>query len=832
MAHILFIYPHELEANVPRKTYNTKPMIKNYFKTAWRSLSKNKGFTAINVLGLALGLATCMLIIFYVSDEWGYDRFNQNFDRIYRVDEEVKYNGDLAQDAVCPAPLATTLAAQFPEIDNTVRFRQAGVFQVRKGNQNLHEDDVTYCDNSLFKVFTLPVIAGNINNALSSPNCVVITESMAKKYFNRTDVVGETLVFNNTHPYKVTGVIKDLPRQSHFRFNFFISMPTLDESKENSWLSSNFQTYLLLKPGATPAKISAALPKVVKDNVGAQLQAALHTSFADFEKNGNRFKMLLMPLKDIHLHSSKISEMGQNGNIQYVYIFSAIALFILLIACVNFMNLSTARSAGRAREVGVRKVLGSPRKYLVYQFLTESVLVTFAAALIAVFAAYALLPLFNDLSGKELVVTPQLLSIFVPVLLIAILGIGCLAGAYPALFLSAFQPIQVLKGKISGGFKGGFLRSFLVVFQFSISIFLIIGTLVIYNQLNYIQHKDLGYNRDRVLVIFNVSSLGQRADILKQQVKQLPGVSNATLTGYTPVNGWRNNGSVFKDRGMNAQQGTLTQLWSVDNDYISTLGMKLTSGRNFSDKMATDSSAMILNESAARLLGLTDPLNKNLYRPMDDYGKQIKEFHVIGVVKDFNFSSLRDNIGPVILKYEANNADLSVRINSDNIPHVIAQLKSTWNKLSPTQQFSYTFMDDDFNFLYNTEQRMGKLSVIFTSLAIIIACLGLFGLAAYAAEQRTKEIGIRKVLGAGVSTIVRMLSLDFIKLVVISIILATPLAWWAMQQWLHGFAYRQGVPWWSIALAAFLAIFIAFATISFQSIKAALTNPVKSLKTE
>jgi len=807
-------------------------MIRNYFKTAWRNLLKNKGFTAINIFGLALGLATCLLIIFYVSDELGYDHFNKNFDRIYRVDEEVKYNGDLAQDAVCPAPLAATLAAQFPEIDNTVRFRQAGIFQIRKGNQNLHEDHVTYCDNSVFKVFTLPMVDGNMNNALSAPNSVVITESMAKKYFNRTGVVGETLVFNDVHPYKVTGVIKDLPTQSHFRFDFFISMPTLNESKEDSWLSSNFQTYLLLKKGASPANISAALPKIVKDYVGAQLQAALHTSFDDFEKNGNRFKMLLMPLKDIHLHSSKIAEMGQNGNIQYVYIFSAIALFILLIACVNFMNLSTARSAGRAREVGVRKVLGSPRKYLIYQFLTESVLVTFAAALIAVFTACALLPLFNQLAGKELTITPHLLLILVPALLIAVLVIGCLAGSYPALFLSAFQPIQVLKGKISGGFKGGFLRSFLVVFQFSISIFLIIGTLVIYNQLNFIQHKDLGYNRDHVLTIYNVSSLGQRANILKQQVKQLPGVSNATLTGYTPVNGWRNNGSIFKDHGMNAQQGTLTQLWSVDHDYISTMGMKVLSGRNFSDKMATDSSAMILNESAARLLGLTDPVNKTLYRPLDDYGKKIKEFHVIGVVKDFNFSSLRDNIGPVIFKYEANNADLSVRINSENIPHVIAQLQNTWDKLAPSQQFSYSFMEEDFNFLYSTEQRMGKLSVIFTSLAIIIACLGLFGLAAYAAEQRTKEIGIRKVLGAGVSTIVRMLSVDFIKLVIISIVLAAPLAWWAMQQWLQGFAYRQNMSWWSIAVAGFLAIFIAFATISFQSIKAALINPVKSLKAE
>ncbi|MBS1528252.1 MAG: ABC transporter permease, partial [Bacteroidetes bacterium] len=577
-------------------------MIRSFIKTTVRNLLKHKGFTAINILGLALGLATCLLIVFYVSDQLRYDKFNKNFDRIYRVDEEVKYNGDLAYDAVCPAPLAATVAAQFPEITHTVRFRQVGSFQVRKGTQTIHEDYVTYCDNSIFKVFTLPMIDGNANTALSEPNTAVITESTAKKYFNRTNVVGETLTFNDNRPFKITGVINDIPQQSHFRFDFFLSMPTLDESRENSWLSSNFQTYLLLKPGTTPAKISTALPKIVHDYVGAQLEAALHTSFSDFEKGGNRFRLSLTPLADIHLHSNKIAEMGQNGNIQYVYIFSAIALFILFIACVNFMNLSTARSAGRAREVGVRKVLGSPRKYLILQFLAESIMVTAMAALIAFVAAFALLPVFNQLSGKELVVTPQLMLVFLPVLFIAVLVIGCLAGSYPALYLSAFQPIQVLKGKLVGGFRNSFLRSFLVVFQFATSIFLIIGTLVIYNQLRYIQNKDLGYNRNQVLTIYNVSALGPKAAIFKQQVKQLSGVSDATLTGYTPINGWRNNGSVFKDRGMNARQGTLTQLWDVDQDYIPTLDMKMVSGRNFSEQMPTDSSAMILNESAVRLL--------------------------------------------------------------------------------------------------------------------------------------------------------------------------------------------------------------------------------------
>ena len=808
-------------------------MIRNYIKTAYRSLSKNKGFTLLNVLGLAVGLATCLLIVFYVADELGYDHFNKNFDRIYRLDETVKYNGDLMQDAVCPAPLAATLAGQFPEIENTVRFRQAGSFQIKKGTENIHEDYVTYCDNSIFKVFTLPVAYGSTRTALTEPNEVVITEGTAKKYFNRANVVGETMIFNDGKPFRVTAVIKDIPLQSHFRFDFFISMPTLDESKENTWLSSNFQTYLLLKPGAGVAKIAAALPKIVHDYVGSQLQAALHTTLQNFEKNGNRFSFSIMPLADIHLRSNKIAEMGQNGNIQYVYIFSAVALFILLIACVNFINLSTARSAGRAREVGVRKVLGSPRKYLVYQFLTEAIIVAFAAALIALAAAYLLLPLFNQISGKQLVVTPDILFVLIPVLAAIILVIGCLAGAYPALYLSAFQPVQVLKGKLAAGFRNSYLRSFLVVFQFAISIFLIIGTLVIYKQLQYIQNKDLGYNRDQVLNVYNVSALGDRARVLKQEVKQLAGVRNATLTGFTPVNGWRNSGTVFKDRSMNARQGTLTQLWDVDPDYIPTLGMTLVSGRNFSEKMATDSSAMIVNESAARLLGLTNPLNQSLYRPQDDFGKQFKSYHIIGVLRDFNFSSLRDNIGPLILKYEPNNADLSVKVSAENTKPVIEQIRAIWNKLSPNQQFSFAFMNEDFNNLYSSEQRMGTLSLVFTTLAIIIACLGLFGLAAYAAEQRTKEIGIRKVLGARVSGIVGMLSLDFIKLVVIAIIVAAPAAWWVMQRlFLQGFAYRTTIQWYVLAAAGIIAIVIAFVTVSYQSIKAAMSNPIDSLRSE
>jgi putative ABC transport system permease protein len=807
-------------------------MIKNYIKTAFRGLMKNKGFTFINVFGLALGLAICMLIVFYVADELSYDHYNTKIDRIYRVGNDVKFNGNVVSTAVAPAPLASTLLRTFPEVEQAVRFMQVGSFHVKKGNEDIQEDNITYADPTVFDVFTLPMVQGSPATALTEPNSIVITESTAKKYFNSVDVVGKTMLFNAVDNYKITGVIRDIPRQSHFRFDFFISMPTVSESKDVSWLSSNFQTYILLKKGADYKKIENSLPQLVKTYVGAQLQNIVHLSYTDFLKSGNYLKFIMTPLKDIHLKSNRPAEMGKNGNILYVYIFSAVAIFILLIACVNFMNLSTARSSNRAREVGVRKVLGSARKHLIAQFLTESIMVTFAATLIALFIAVSLLPLFNQVSGKDLIVTPQVLSWLIPALLVLIIFIGCLAGSYPAFFLSAFKPIEVLKGKLSTGFKGGMLRSFLVVFQFSISIFLIIGTLVIYNQLKYIQNKDIGYNRDHILIVKNVSSLGSQSKIFKQEIKQLPGVLNTTLTGDIPTSGNSNSGSIFKSATLSAGSGLLTQQWQVDENYINTLGMKIITGRDFSNQFLTDSTAVIINESAARLLGFTKPIDKLLYRPQDDYGKKVKTYHIIGVVKDFNFQSLRDNIDPLILKDEENNGALSIHISSNNIPALLSQIENKWKAFSPNQQFNYSFMDEDFDATYRSEQRIGKIFVSFTTLAIIIACLGLFGLAAYAAEQRTKEIGIRKILGANISTIVGMLSKDFIKLVLIAIAIATPFAWWAMQKWLLSFAYRQNIQWWIIALAGLAAIIIAFITISFQAIKAAISNPVNSLRSE
>jgi putative ABC transport system permease protein len=676
------------------------------------------------------------------------------------------------------------------------------------------------------------MISGNPATALVAPNSVVITESTAKKYFNTTsgkflDVVGETLKFQDTW-YKITGVIRDIPVQSHFNFDFFISMSSYPDSKSTEWLRSDYNTYVLFKEASDHKKLEAALPAFLNKYSGKQMLSQVHMSMAAFEKSGSFFRLNLTPLTDIHLKSNRSGELGSNGTVQYVYIFSAIALFILLIACVNFMNLSTARSANRAREVGVRKVLGSPRKYMVFQFLTESILVTFSAAVIAVFAVVVLLPAFNHFAAKNIALNSQTLAWLIPALLLIVLVVGILAGSYPAFFLSAFQPIDVLKGKLSAGFKGGGLRSFLVVLQFSISIFLIIGTLVIYNQLSYIQNRDLGYNRHQVLIIQNAFELDKQANIFKQEVKQLPGVVNATLTGFLPTANWRNTSIFFKDASFDQKKALFPQTWEVDEDYISTLGMKMAAGRSFSNQVLTDSSGVIINEAAAKFLGFKDPLNKPLYRD----SHRFQPYHIIGVVKDFNFSSLQNVISPMVLVLAHNTGALSIRADTKNLPALLSQVKDKWKQLSPNVQMDFSFMDQSFEASYRTEQRAGTIFIIFTTLAIVIACLGLFGLAAYAAEQRAKEIGIRKILGASMAAITGMLSFDFVKLVFIAMLISIPAGWLLMNKWLEGFAYRVNIQWWVPALAGFMAVFIAFVTISFQSIKAALGNPVDSLRNE
>ena len=808
-------------------------MLKNYFKVALRNLWKSRGFSAINIIGLAAGIGVCLLIVLYVVDELSYDKYNANANRIYRIDADIFFNNTGFNAAVTPKPLAKALKTDCPQVEEMVRTMYSADVMVKKGDNFIQDHHVVLADSTFFRVFTLPMVAGSAATALNEPHSIVIDESAARRYFNSTDVVGKTLELENKTICKVTGVFKDIPKQSHFHFSFIRPLRDGYSGDDNDWLSNNYISYILAKPGVQQSFLQARVDATVDNYLSKQLQDLLHASTADMKKQGNYFRYHLMPLLDIHLHSNKSYEFEANGNINYVTIFSFIALLILLIACVNFMNLSTARSANRAKEVGIRKVAGSTKGNLIVQFLLESVLLSFFSLLLALGIAWLLLPMFNTLAGKELHAGMLFSGRFLPILVLVVLLVGIIAGSYPAFYLSSFQPIQVLKGRIASGFKSSWLRSSLVVFQFTISIMLIIGTLVIYHQLKYIRSREVGYNRDQVLIIHGAYEAGDPIKSFRQDLLKLSGVVDATLTGDLPSSGggYSQNGW-FRDPSLDTKKITVMTSLFVDEHYIPTLGMKMVKGRNFSKDFPTDSTAIIMNESAAELLGMTkDPLNQLMYRPKDNNMTPLA-MHVVGVVKDFNFSSMHDKVGPLIMQLADNRGKMAIRLQPGAAASMVQQIEAKWKTMANGLPFSYTFMDNDFNNLYHAEQQTGQVFITFAIFAILIACLGLFGLVTYAAEQRMKEIGVRKVLGAKVSGIVALLSKDFSRLVLIATLIAFPLAGWGMNQWLQSFAYRIGLSWWIFVVAGATAMLIALLTVSVQTIRAALANPVKSLRSE
>ena len=804
-------------------------MLKNYLRIALRNLWRNKGFSAITILGLAIGMATCLLITLFVTDELSYDRFNKKADRVFRLDADFYVNGNAFRERFTPSHLGPVLKEEYPQVENYVRFIDQGDILVKKGTSTLVEHNACFADSSLFDVFTLPMIAGDPKTALTQPNSMVISERMALKYFNSIDVLGKALQVDNTDTYQVTGVIKDVPDQSHLHFDFVRAMSGAAQSREINWMSDNFTTYVLMRPGATGGQLDSYVKAATKKYMEGPLKKMTGSDFSDLAKTGGRFGYTVLPLTKIHLHSTISDEVEPSGNIQYVYIFIVAALIILLIACVNFMNLSTARSAGRSKEVGVRKVLGSQRSSLVFQFLTESTLTSFFALLLAIVVAWALLPYLNQLSGKHITLKPVYLAWLLPFLVVMAMVIGLLAGSYPAFFLSGFEPMKVLKGKLSTGFKGSWLRNSLVVFQFASAILLIVGTLVIYNQLNFIRNKKLGYNREQVLVLGNTSSLWIHATHFKNEVLGLPGVEAGTMTGSLPTTFTMNTGIYSKDAARSTGQVMGLAEWYVDADYVPTMGMQMVSGRNFSPEMPSDTFALLINETAARLLGFRDLNDRFLYG-----GGAPQPLKVIGIVKDFNTGSLRNKIPPIIFRLVEDRRNMAFRVHTSDLQGLIAKIKSKYEAEDRMagQPFVYSFLDEDFNRLYVSEQRTGSIFISFAILAVFIASLGVFGLITYAAEQRTREIGIRKVLGASVSGIVALLSKDFLKLVLVAIGIACPLAWFMMNKWLQDFAYRVQISWTVFMLASMIAIMITVLTVGYRAIRAAMANPVNSLKTE
>jgi putative ABC transport system permease protein len=810
-------------------------MLKNYLKVAWRNIVKNRTFSIINVAGLAIGLACFILIAMYVMDEISYDKYNVKADRIYRVNSDIRFGGTDLKLAVCSDPMGATLKKDYPQVEQYTRiYASSGSKLIKKGDVFINEERVAHADSTFFDVFTLPAISGNTNTALNEPNTVVITESSAKKYFSTVDAVGKTIETNDNNKtvYKVTAVIKDIPRNSHFNFDFIFSMDNVDYGWGN-YLSHNFQTYVLLKPGTDYKAFEQNFIQVIDKYILPQAKQFMQVSSMDeFRKTGNKLEYSLMPLTDIHLRSERFPELGVNSSIQYVYIFSAVAIFILLLACVNFMNLSTARSANRAKEVGIRKVLGTEKKSLISQFLTESTLMVFIGLLLAIALVWLSVGYFNNISGKSLSIATLFQPGYLLFLLLLPIVVGAMAGVYPAFFLSSFRPIAVLKGKINKGFSRNYFRSSLVVFQFFTSIVLIIGTIVVFRQLNFIQNKKIGFNKDQLLVINGTGALGNGQDAFKNEVAKMSGVKAASFAGYLPVsNSSRNDNTFSTETVMNEKNGFNMQVWNIDYDYIPVMGMEMLKGRNFSPDFGGDSSGLIINEATAKVIGFDDPIGKKLYTTDGNAGNT-QALTIVGVVKNFNFESLRQNISPLCFRLGYNKWATAFKVSAADVQSLIKNIEAKWKTMAPGMPFNYQFLDEAFDNMYRAEQRIGKVALSFAILAIFIACLGLFGLATYMAEQRTKEIGVRKVLGASVSNIVSMLSKDFAKLVLVAAIIAFPVAWWAMNKWLQDFAYRINIGWWIFIVAAAITLLIALCTVIFQAVKAAIANPVKSLRTE
>ncbi|MEM9830385.1 MAG: ABC transporter permease [Bacteroidota bacterium] len=792
-------------------------MYRNYLAIAFRHLYKRKFYTIINVTGLAIGLAAGLLITLYVLDELSYDRFHERADRIYRVTTETNFNGNLSGSASTNYHVGEVIDDEIPEIATTLRVHQQGSRTV-KIDDDLYTPQTLAVDSNFFDFFTFPLVEGNPATALDNPSSVILTEELARELFGRSSyVLGKTLTMGE-EVYRVTGVAENPPTNAHFHFEMLKQFKPRVGSRIN-WgnVNGTVSTYFLLAENASVEQVPAKIKELgIKYN--SKLAEAIKLGVFDVN-------FAAQPLTDIHLHSNLEMELEGNSDIRYVYIFSIIALFVLIIAGVNYVNLSTARSADRAKEVGVRKTLGAVRQPLIAQFLTESLLVSLTATLLGLGLAELLRRPFNQLANKTL----SLNLLDNPTLGIAVLAVGLavgiVAGLYPAFYLTRFQPIQTLRGSIKRGQKGKNFRNALVVFQFATSIALIVCTAVVYQQLQYMQNKKLGYNQENVVILGN--AVQSSFDAFINELNAYPQVRSVTASSQSPHMITNSQGGL-QVRGQDENQIYELNWLSVNHDFLPTFDISLKEGRNFSDKLASDTAAIILNEAAVRRMGINDPLNTEVQRNNEWY-------KIIGVTEDFHFQSLRDEIAPMFILLgwgpSAYN-NIEVRISGGDIPGTLAFLEETWQKFLPNNPFYYSFLDQDYEALYRTEMRLGQVFGIFTGLAIFVACLGLLALVAFMAEQRTKEIGIRKVMGASVRSIVLLLSKGYTKLIVIALVVAIPVSYLAMRQWLADFAYRTNLNIWIFIGAGLVALLIDWLSVSYQSIKAAVANPVDALRNE
>ncbi len=824
------------------KNKNTRFMFKNYLTIAVRNLRKHSFYSLINVLGLSIGISVCLVIVLFIANEFSYDRHHVNGDRIYRMTSEIKFGGNHWKMVYCPAPMSKTLPMEFPEVEVSAQFHSEGSYLVKREADNIKENDVIRASRDVFKIFTIPFLEGNPEGALAEPNSMVISKKAADKFFINESALGQTLILDNNQSYKITGVFEDIPTNSHFHWDYILSMEGYKQAEDENWLSNNFQTYFLLREGAKIEDLEAKFDGMILKYVGPQASMVLGGEFTmeRFRESGNMIRYGTQSLYDIHLYNTLQGDFEAGGDITYIFLFGAVALFILFIACINFMNLSTARSSNRAKEVGVRKVMGSLRSHLVRQFLTESTLLSVFSFIMAVGFAWLMLPVFNGLANRTLSI-----PFTDPLLYVLLFGFalitGLIAGIYPSFFLSAFRPVNVLKGNVALGMKSGVIRSSLVVFQFVISIFLIIGTIAVFRQLNFIQNKKLGFNKDQVIILPDAYALGDQRQVFKEEILKSSMILNGTISPYLPVDNSSRSDNSWWPEGKSPTEDNIINMqnWGADFDYIKTMGMKIKLGRDFSLDYPSDSSGVILNETAVKLLGIEDdPIGKRIVTFAGNDFTDLSESNltrktVIGVVENFHFSSLKNNISQLLIFInERPRGMISFRYNAADTREVIQLIENKWKEMAPGQPFSYTFMDQDFASMYASESRLGKIFGIFSGLAIFIACLGLFALTAFTAEQRTKEIGIRKVLGASVPGIVMLLSKEFGKLILIAFVLATPFAWWAVEKWMEDYQYKVQIGWAVYAVAGIGSFLVAWLTMGFQSVKAATSNPVKALRNE
>jgi putative ABC transport system permease protein len=806
-------------------------MLRNFFIIALRYMFRHRAYVFINIFGFAVGLACSILITLFILHELSYDRFYDKKDRIYRVYIDGKIGQQEMKVAYTPAPLARSFVNEIPGIEDAIRMENWGETVIKYNDKSFIEDGFALADSSFFMIFSLPLLQGDPKTVLARKHALVMTESTAHKYFGSENAVGKMLkVGTDTALWSVTGVCADVPENTHLEFNILGSFITSDRAEEPYWLNNSFSTYVLLAKGVSKEQTEANIIPVLMKHIGPEVEQYIGVTLDQFAQAGNRYKMYLQPLADIHLNPEIEQDFKSPNDKKYIYIFSIVALLILVIAMINYMNLSTARSANRAREVGMRKVLGSGRNQLISQFIAESVLTGFVALIFALLIVELLLPFFNNLIQIRLHIDYFHIWYTIPLLILLAILIGILAGSYPAFFLSSFKPIAVLAGVLKRGSKGSMLRSILVVLQLFISVSIILATIIIYRQVNFMLSKDLGFDDKNLLIISRVHALQNNLQTFIDEADKIPGVIKTSHATAIPCHTNNTNGYMIEGR-TNDQLILMTTSWT-DHQYLETLGMKLVEGRYFSADFASDSAACVINESAVKQFNLQKPIGTRFIRPGNTPEERIFTT-VIGVVKDFHFTSLRSNIEPYVFLHAGNNNNwgyITIRMRPENKEQTLHAITGLWRNFTHNDPMQYQFMDEDFQSQYKEDLRTGSLSLVFSILAIFIASLGLFGLTSFTTEQRTHEIGIRKVQGASGVSILSLLSREVMLLVVIATAMAWPVTYYFMKNWLMNYYYRIRLSPLEFILSLLVVVVITLLTTGYRSYRAAQTNPAEALR--